>query len=539
MVTIGDLFKCETFLATYSLQKEYGHWEYLVELREKYGPSTYNFILFAWYYENNQQSKALRILEEDITYLEELRDSKDKNLYKSKKRNEDEDKRTLLYFYFLKYVIYKDLGKFVEARKACMYVLNHAKANDTFWGNGENMLEKAEEDIKELDEKNLELFPEMKPQDRRLLLPVDKRPDLSKSNKVLVFDIDHLPSQIRFTTRYPLANQLYIEHPYNKGLYLPFENYELELLKERVSEYCKVMQALGAIEVTIDAINTKGTSSETEKDTKVSGEANIEVISISGEYGKNTKNKLVEKLKQSINFHQKFTPRGEPRLPENLVWYAGDKSLQDIYEQRFKDNSDMPEWHSTIETEQSQLVNNSELKRISGEVEYLLKSVKVEWEESMKSMFEIHENAYLSINVKFAPLEELQGKNPQFPHQEEAVPISDNSQKEGYSEVEKEYMEYTQELLEEFSEISPRERRILNKRREKLGIPKERAKELESIIQKATLTEEEKEYMEYVQDWLEESPELSHSTRRVLNKRREKLGISEERAAELEEIAKK
>ena len=93
--------------------------------------------------------------------------------------------------------------------------------------------------------------------------------------------------------------------------------------------------------------------------------------------------------------------------------------------------------------------------------------------------------------------------------------------------------------------ISESERNILNKRKEKFGISDSRAKELEEFAENEYLeskkikfeTEGEKDYYEFLVDMLEDGT-IDERERNILNKRKEKYGISEARAKELEEFAK-
>lgn len=89
--------------------------------------------------------------------------------------------------------------------------------------------------------------------------------------------------------------------------------------------------------------------------------------------------------------------------------------------------------------------------------------------------------------------------------------------------------------LEEDDEISSKERRLLNRLRERLGITKERAEELEASLLKPELTEEEQEYLDEYKACIEEE-ELSSKEIRLLNRLRMSLGITEERAKELESL---
>ena len=97
---------------------------------------------------------------------------------------------------------------------------------------------------------------------------------------------------------------------------------------------------------------------------------------------------------------------------------------------------------------------------------------------------------------------------------------------------EKEYLDEVKECLAD-GEIGGSERRLLNKLRVKLGISEERAAELEASLQKPQLTEEEQEYLEAYQDALEDGV-VSDKERRLLDKLMKINNISEERAKEIE-----
>lgn len=104
------------------------------------------------------------------------------------------------------------------------------------------------------------------------------------------------------------------------------------------------------------------------------------------------------------------------------------------------------------------------------------------------------------------------------------------------------------ELILDFMEngiVSESNRKILNKRLEKYGITEARAKELEYFAKQEYLeskkvkfeSEEEKEYYEFIVDLMENGA-ISENSRKILDKRKIKFGISETRVKELEEFAK-
>ena len=111
-----------------------------------------------------------------------------------------------------------------------------------------------------------------------------------------------------------------------------------------------------------------------------------------------------------------------------------------------------------------------------------------------------------------------------------------------FTEQEQDYYELIIDMLDDGT-IEESERALLNKRKVKYGISDERAKEIEDFafqeIQNKPKfnTEGEEEYYELLEDMLDDST-IDESERALLNKRKSKYGISDERAKEFEDYIK-
>ncbi len=104
------------------------------------------------------------------------------------------------------------------------------------------------------------------------------------------------------------------------------------------------------------------------------------------------------------------------------------------------------------------------------------------------------------------------------------------------SDNEQEYIETLKEIIAEDGEITDRERRLLEKLRTKLGISESRAKELEDALANPSLTAEEQEYLDEYKSIVADG-EITDKERKLLDKIRKMSGISEERAKEIEKMA--
>ena len=109
---------------------------------------------------------------------------------------------------------------------------------------------------------------------------------------------------------------------------------------------------------------------------------------------------------------------------------------------------------------------------------------------------------------------------------------SSNSDSELKGKDEQEYLEALKDLLDD-GDISDRERRMLDRMRQSLGISEQRAAELEASLQKPQLTEDEQEYLDMYREYAEEG-EITEKIRNRLDRFASALGISPERVKQLE-----
>ena len=422
---------------------------------------------------------------------------------------------------YAKYSAYHELENDIEARKFALPVLLEAPADLKYLtGNDTILKEDAISDFKDYDNEYVSSYLELPYNKRKVLLPVNSYTDLCQ-DYLSVIDIKKLPdSGIVFPIGHPVAYQLYVGHPYVKQKYLPFESYELELIEDKVREFCQLVQCLGATEISIECLNSSSSDRNTNMEQHIEGEASYRVASASAKNDRSQSRHLIDEISQSINLHQTFVPNGKPHLPEGLVWYPNEPSWQRLYNQRMQ--GALQQHEERIETRKNRVLEGSELNSIEVEFKSLFLAANGQWNKKMEEKFTLQENAVLAIHVQFASLEKL----------EQTAPVSTLSISQ-HTENEKEYLEELKTCLEESGDISASERRLLERLRKHLGISEERALELEESL-KPSLTDDEKEYLEEYKLCLEDGGDISASERRLLDKLRNRLGISEERAREIE-----
>ena len=359
-------------------------------------------------------------------------------------------------------------------------------------------------------------------EERKLLLVVPEHTGLSQQYISAIKKHMIKNANIEFPIGHPVPMQLYIGHPYIKTKYIPFDNYELELLEDKVREYCQIVQNLGATEILIESINSISSDRNASTMNDVQGEGAYRVASACGNRMTQQSSHLMNDLAQSIGLHQKFYPKGAPSLPDNLVYYPNEPSWQRLYDQRMKGT--LVEHEERIELRKCRVVESSELSSISGEFKSLLIGAKGKWDRNLEEAFTAKEDSMLRIKVRFASFDDI------------ADSMSNIHALTSYSEEEKEYLDEYQACLIDNKEISNSERRLLDRLRVTLGISESRAKELEASLHNETLSDEEKEYLEEYRFCLQHGDGISDSERRLLNRMRDRLGISDDRACQLENM---
>lgn len=373
-------------------------------------------------------------------------------------------------------------------------------------------------DLQELEKSpEWQKYTEIDYRNRRLLMPL-KDDTGCVSSEIEVFNIDHIPQMIQFPVGHPIPGTIYIGNPFVPNMYIPYEGYEFEFFLSKVNEYCRLLQCLGATEITIKTIKGRSASNSKEQINNMNGSLGVKAFSGSGEKNETRNYQNDRTASAGIEYYQRFDPNVKPFVPEGLIWYKEQSDWQSQVQQRLKGN--MLEFNQRISTKETTFVSSSEVLDIKAQAEYLWAKANINYSEKSKSEFKSSEETEWIVSVKFKSLDEFDNNTiSQKPKKE----LPDNEEK---------YKEEVLFYLEDNGVITDIERRFLEKKRIRLGISEERAKEIEEECL-PKLTPEEKEYIEALKE-LGDADLQNPRIRRMLDHERDDLGISEERALYLE-----
>ncbi|WP_315504264.1 hypothetical protein [Capnocytophaga sputigena] len=364
----------------------------------------------------------------------------------------------------------------------------------------------------------------------RNIITVSNTDKLFKSEHITLLNINQLP-EVQFPMSHPKNNQTYIAHPYKTDSYLPIENYDYELLNDRLNEFFYFLQCLGATSITFETIEEESKEENTHSNTRVDIEGKAKVTE--AKVGVGYENAMNSSLRNYLKMErtQTFNPTKRPYIPNDLVWYPNEFTWQRLAQQRL--NGNFLSHNEVLSSSQTQTLSSSEIVDVNAELKMLFTSVKADIHYQGEKDIKQNKDFSCRISVEFKPMED-------FPEEVAVIDITPEIVVENVSKLslttddEARYLEEVRFMLEDDGQIDERERTILERFRTRYNITPERAKELEAqAIASAQLTPAEQEYLEEYKNSLENG-EISERERRLLNRLATALGIDEARVAELE-----
>ncbi len=443
-----------------------------------------------------------------------------------------------------------------------------------------------------------------------------------------VFPLKEIPRDITFPLGHPQANTLYYAHPL-RPMYLPVEDAQLKLFYEKVQEVCRLFQCLGATQITTRCLKGEKVSEsiisayDAGVDMDIKGaQASVNINQKSSRTGEN-------ESRNEMNLTLVYEPHRAPYCPDDLLWAKHDPELLSLIKQRLEGN--LLSFTKRISSYETSSLSTNQVTDVKAAFQFMMANVSPNYSSSEDTTFNSTSETEWEISVEFKPLNEFTPEQlaytdkPQtgefimevsdlcpignkecnelaligtlakdikvgdkvilFHNNEvyntsiirialfayslqfaekndraglilEGIDIhkgyygdkvyflpgsSDEPEKSektvkanNLSPEEEKYKEEVEFCLEEGGSISDDDRRYLERKKRKLGISDERALEIENMVLPG-LTEQEQEYLEVLKDTIVDGV-IPQSARRLLQREAKSLEISEERALELERM---
>lgn len=360
--------------------------------------------------------------------------------------------------------------------------------------------------------------------DKRKLVFVADEVMHTSMDGMVVLKKNSLPHGIQFPMNHPKINEVYICHPINKNSYLPIKEFEKELFTDRLHELMLLLGSLGAKNIDISSQERNSNAENQKNNMQTNASLDIKINSAKGDYNKNSSRDSSLEHELNVKFHQTFNPKKAPFVPNNLVWYHSNLGWQRLANQRL--NGNLLTHTEVISTKQVETLSTNEIKKLNAEITFLWGKVKAAGGYTNETDFNsvTEKNYTLEVAVEFEDIDDLQ----QIVSNENTLGIEDKTTP---LQSHAQYAEEIRFMLEDDGEIDEKERRVLERLRKNLGLSNEEAKQIEEQFMQ--LGQNEKEYLEEYQAIIADG-EITEKERRLLNRLSSSLGISEERIKELE-----
>lgn len=338
---------------------------------------------------------------------------------------------------------------------------------------------------------------------------------------ITIFNSSNVPNCINFYDNMPLNNELYVGHPYNPSVYIPYNQAEDILFQDKIQEFCYILQQLGAEEITITSLKGRKINETNNK------KEELEVAANAGRFGNaslnidsSTSNLMDRTSHEQYDVKYVYDPIDMPEMPSETIWYQNQPKWQRLAQSRIDGNT--LEYTECISSKLTFFTSSSEKEDIKAKLKVLMANIEGRsYEEEEKQLREETETIW-RVSVKFRSKKLLQKDT--LPQPNSATALTNN---------EDEFLNEVRFCLDNDGIIDSEEQGYLDKVSQKLGLTQTKAQELQNSLISPQLTDNEKEYIETISK-LTIDGKIPPSSQRIVEKYRELYKVSSQRAEELE-----
>lgn len=338
---------------------------------------------------------------------------------------------------------------------------------------------------------------------------------------ITIFNSSNVPSCINFYDNMPLNNELYVGHPYNPSVYIPYNQAEDILFQDKIQEFCYILQQLGAEEITITSLKGKKINETNNK------KEELEVAANAGRFGNaslnidsSTSNLMDRTSHEQYDVKYVYDPIDMPKVPSETIWYQNQPKWQRLAQSRIDGNT--LEYTECISSKLTFFTSSSEKEDIKAKLKVLMANIEGRnYEEEEKQLREETETIW-RVSVKFRS-KKLLLKNT-LPQPNSVTALTNN---------EDEFLNEVRFCLDDDGIIDSEEQVYLDKVSQKLGLPQTKAQELQNSLISPQIIDNERKYIEAISE-LTIDGKIPSSSLRIVERYRKLYEVSSQRAEELE-----
>ena len=280
--------------------------------------------------------------------------------------------------------ILEKMGKITDSRNAYMKSLAEAPEEQKY---------ELQNRITKLEEANTDLWDnyvlKVPYKERKYIMLVeDSKIKNCAVSGITIFNSSNVPNCINFYDNMPLNNELYVGHPYNPSVYIPYNQAEDILFQDKIQELCYILQQLGAEEITITSLKGRKINETNNK------KEEIEVAANAGRFGNaslnidsSTSNLMDRTSHEQYDVKYVYDPIDMPEMPSETIWYQNQPKWQRLVQSRIDGNT--LEYTECISSKLTFFTSSSEKEDIKAKLKVLMANIEGRsYEEEEKQLRE-------------------------------------------------------------------------------------------------------------------------------------------------------
>lgn len=351
-----------------------------------------------------------------------------------------------------------------------------------------------------------------------------------------VFTLNHIPSDLHIEG-FPQPGILYMANPVKPFMYFPADNAEEEIFDDKIREFEYLMCCLGATSIKFRSLKGRKISEEESIARNGGIDVGVKLVNVGAKIGTYSKDSFDSVSSREIGRSQTFNPTIYPYCPEDeLYWYHHTAAWKSFVKKRLE--GDQLSFTYTFKTSESSNLSRQRKLDVAASFNNLMVKVNANYSQEKNSVFSTQEETEWAVEVTFKSLKDFDKNQPQpeVQPQTKVAPLLSAPQADNQLTAdEKYYLDELKDVLAD-GEITENDRKRLERRRIRLNISEERAKELEQLLGN-NLTADEQEYYDEMVDVLEDGI-IDEKERRSLDRLKRSLNLSDARAKEIEAMVR-
>jgi hypothetical protein len=243
------------------------------------------------------------------------------------------------------------------------------------------------------------------PYERRQFLLIDDH-NSAVSSEINVVPKQYLPSDVSFPVGHPQKGELYVAHPANLGMYVPFNNHELAFLTDKMHELQLLLECLGATKVVVSTVkgyDVRQAMKQFESHSGGVGYSNKFGAEVG--YSNQTERTNSVSNKSEATLFCTYDPIKYPYVPNGLTWLNNEPDWNRLIRMRLDGN--ILDYNLKLNSQSTTVMSDRKQQELKAQLKVLLVNLHYEWNQSIEKTFSTHVETEWAVHAEFRSMREF------------------------------------------------------------------------------------------------------------------------------------